>query len=506
MSVGTFFQETNKKRNFLNPKDNVHVNIPFRIFIPAGQSTFSVPVPRQFDNRNYFFTNAFLISAYYSDQAAALDLDTDEELGVKLVYPTNFKVTFLDPPKDPFFGPFFSPGTGVRTNPEFTFKLNNFFEANKPKGLYRLGAFFDWIDLRFFSSQLTWDQFVRQQSQSYYDQAFDKAKFFNALPVSARSVPGANNYLFPTKPDDVVEEELRFRLNIAPNTAITFSNMQILVDLGFSNEQIPEPNGKGQYVFTNPINDQFLSVPADYQPEGITPAKLGTLKIRLKVHNAVCFSNEDSIELKYSESKKNEFFEKATEDYLKRLADTENIEVFVKYTDALKTFQFTFPDNEKILDATLLVTPAYSERLGFGMVREIATRNRTGEPVNDEIDNKLVQEKSRALAYDTGTVVVTCENETAHMTAGVDSKLMAVLNPTGTGALEILASDLCHEPPTFTFLGSSMRDDDQNVLAKFKLSRFLDNNKLVPLVWKCGAWMNGVMRGVVKTEGQNIYK
>lgn len=141
MSVGTFFQETNKKRNFLNPKDNVHVNIPFRIFIPAGQSTFSVPVPRQFDNRNYFFTNAFLISAYYSDQAAALDLDTDEELGVKLVYPTNFKVTFLDPPKDPFFGPFFSPGTGARTNPEFTFKLNNFFEANKPKGLYRLGAF-----------------------------------------------------------------------------------------------------------------------------------------------------------------------------------------------------------------------------------------------------------------------------------------------------------------------------------------------------------------------------
>ena len=138
-----------------------------------------------------------------------------------------------------------------------------------------------------------------------------------------------------------------------------------------------------------------------------------------------------------------------------------------------------------------------AERLGFGLINDITLANKTGLPVNDKLDDALVQEKSRALAYDTGVVIITDENKSTRFTSQVPTKYMSSLYPTGTGTLEIQASDLCQTMPTadLSETGIILREKG-NVYPCFKLWRFLDNNELVPLVWIVGAFINGVLRGI----------
>jgi hypothetical protein len=44
-----------------------NVNIPFRVYIPAVHSTFTVAIPAEFTDRKYYFSNVVLLSQFYSD-------------------------------------------------------------------------------------------------------------------------------------------------------------------------------------------------------------------------------------------------------------------------------------------------------------------------------------------------------------------------------------------------------------------------------------------------------
>ncbi len=69
---------------------------------------------------------------------------------------------------------------------------------------------------------------------SYYSESFDPAKHFNALPHSARKVFGVNNYLLPTLLIGEVLENVRLRINIAPNLFATDTH---LLSMGFDSSQ-----------------------------------------------------------------------------------------------------------------------------------------------------------------------------------------------------------------------------------------------------------------------------
>ena len=81
------------------------VNIPFQMFVPAGESSFEVQVPRHYDivdhgsgqtarRRMFHFSQLCMTPAYYSQKAAKLDLDSRGELDlpVKVNIRTSIKL------------------------------------------------------------------------------------------------------------------------------------------------------------------------------------------------------------------------------------------------------------------------------------------------------------------------------------------------------------------------------------------------------------------------------
>ena len=68
----------------------------------------------------------------------------------------------------------------------------------------------------------------------YYGEIYDPVKHYNALPPSARTIYGVNNYLFPTELTEDNLNNIRLRLNIAPNTNVNVSTNGHLREMGFS--------------------------------------------------------------------------------------------------------------------------------------------------------------------------------------------------------------------------------------------------------------------------------
>ena len=474
-----------------------NVNIPFRVYIPAGHSTFTVAIPAEFTDRKYYFSNVVLLSQFYSDQAADMELDTDDELNQVLSFPLHVKMNLFDITQ-PFYGNFYTPDTSVVTTDLLAKGINAYYEINKPKGLYRLGCVFDWTDGRFNPHLERWDQFVKWMAPDYYDEDFDITKHFNALPVSARNLQGVNNYLYPTDLNDLSVESLRFCMNLAPNANLTFSNKQFLIDLGFSDEtQIPIANSKNQYVYKNPSKSSFMRLIADNPAVINLSKKPSVLKVRMQVIATNYFSEPVLVQVTIRQSLKNDNFAAAIKTVLLDIADKENLQFNISYNKVTKVFDFSFPINDKIINPTIVVGAELAERLGFGLINDITLANKTGLPVNDKLDDALVQEKSRALAYDTGVVIITDENKSTRFTSQVPTKYMSSLYPTGMGTLEIQASDLCQTMPTADLTETGIiLTEKGNVYPCFKLWRFLDNNELVPLVWIVGAFINGVLRGI----------
>ena len=471
-------------------RDLKHVNIPFRIYIPAGQTEFRVPVEKKHTDRDFFFTNTVLVPQFYSDQAADLNLDTDDEMDQLFTYPIHVKLNY----ESDFYGEPYNPSAAVLTPDALAKDLSSFYEIHKPQGLYRLGAFFDWTDIRFNPELKTWEEFVEEQSFAYYGEELDKKKHFNALPVSARTLPGVNNYLYPNEPVDVAAESLRFRINIAPNANLIFSTGQFLTDFGYDKTQIPEPNQRGQHVFPNASKNQFFSLAANDPSAKKLKSKAPLLRVRMQVNTSNFYTEPVNVSFKLRQTFINTNYETTLKNFFAGVSEQANLQYNVHYNVQTKIFEFSFPPNIKMTSATIFVPPELANRLGFGLITEITERNKTGLPVTDKPDDSHVQEKSRALCYDTGVVIVTDENLESFATSGVDTTFMTALYPTGTGTLAVLDSDLYREPATMQIHSTAERTSVLH--ARFKLWRFLDNNKLVPLVWKNGAHIYGVLRGV----------
>jgi hypothetical protein len=335
----------------------------------------------------------------------------------------------------------------------------------------------------------------------YYDEDFDIRKHFNALPVSARNLKGVNNYLFPTDLNVLNVDSIRFCMNIAPNANLLFSTSSFLTDLGFSDAQIPAPNGFKQLEYSNPSKFNYTRLIAD-NPANIKLTKKALfLKVRMHVYESNYYTEPMLLQLTIRQSLRNINFAIAIKRLLLDIADRENIQFNCGYNETSHVFDFTFPVNDKINNPTIVVEPDLAERLGFGLVNDITLANKTGQPVTDKIDDALVQEKSRALAYDTGVVIITDENKSTRLTSRISTKFMASLLPTGTGTLEIPASELRTDSNTADLAETgTIARDNGHILPKFKLWRFLDKNELVPLVWIVGAYINGVLRGVNRVK------
>jgi len=476
-------------------QDTIHdVFVPFRADLPAGHSKFTVEVPSSFVGREFFFSSIALVPDFYAQQAMGFDLDVSEELNQLVLYDVYLSVKFKTDPKL-YPGTFIVP-IAVSTTAKCATEINNFFQTNKPSGLVHLGAFFDWTDIRFdIKRHLSWENYIKLMAPAFYGEPYNPEKHFNALPISARTVKGANNYLYPTITSLATIENLRFRLNIAPNTNFVMSTNGQIQSMGFSDEQIGEREGRGrgQFFFKNKNKMTFLTIEADNQPQVILSKEL-PLSVSLNVNQTNFISDIVTVSITKGDSYKNINYLTSIKKVMLEFTEKCNLQVAFSYNENEKIFSFGFPTNLSMDNFTITLPTELSERLGFGLITDITINNNTGKKVDDTINMKELVDKARALVMDTSLVVISDDNTSANTTAGIYEKYMCSLYPTVQGTMEIPQSENCYEPAKIT-LPSIYVGSTALVPLTFRLSRYLDRNVLVNLIWKTGGYVFGVLRG-----------
>ena len=483
-----------KKRTFgghLKSKDSVYV--PFKDRIPAGHCTFSINVPKIYSDKKFFFTSLVLTPDFYSTEAAIENLEDPEEKNSLINYEMKLNVSFQRKPS--LFPEEFVMPISVTTTGELAAQINAFFEVHKPAAVSRLGCFFDWKDLLYSEETgQTWDEWVRQLAIVYYGEPFDENKHFNALPVSARTVHGCNNYLFPTQMSELLCKTIRFRFWLATNTDGLFSTDSQLIAMGFSETQIGERTGKSKFIMTNDNSTEFSAIMAGEKPH-IMVKKKTPFKLLLQVHSTTYMSNTVIVSITKGESFKNVSYVEMMKKGLETLSYQSNLKLNMSYNAKAKTFIFTFPTHDSLALVTLIVPNDLAERLGFGLINDITKNNNEGDRVEDQIDVTKTETKARALGYDTGMIVVTYEGKTSNSMAGISEQFMCTLFPTQTGTFEMSLMEKFYMPSTVG-LPNYYSSASGEVPITFKLFRFLDNNQPMKLDWKNGAFVFGQFHGI----------
>ena len=482
-----------KRTSSGNIKSNDSVYVPFKTRIPAGHCTFTINVPKIYSERKYFFATLVLMPDFYSTEAAIENLEDPEEKSSPINYEIQLKASFLR--KSSLYPEEFVMPNSVTTTGELAVQINAFFEVHKPAAVSRLGCFFDWKDLLYSEETgLTWDEWVRQSAIVYYGEPFDENKHFNALPVSARTIHGCNNYLFPTKMSEFLRENLRFRFWLAPNTDALFSTDGQLKAMGFGENQIGERTGKSKFIMTNDNTTEFNTIIADEEPHRMVE-KTTPFKLSLQVHSTSYMSETVNVSITKGESFENASYVDMMKKGLETLSYQSNLKLNMSYNASAKKFKFSFPTHDSIALATLIVPSDLAERLGFGLTNDITGKHNEGDRVEDQIDISKTETKARALGYDTGMIVVTCDGKTSNRIAGISDYFMCTLYPTPTGTFEMSLMESFYIP-SMVKLPHYYSSASGEVPITFRLYRLLDNNQPIKLDWKNGAFLSGQFLGV----------
>ena len=468
---------------------------PFKVYIPAGESTFSLNIPNYHSDREFFFSYLELTPEIFSEQAAKMNLDTDEELQQVIKYSIYYKIAF--DPRRPLFSP-----ADILTIPLSTVNtinimnsVNTFFEFKKPVGLKHLGFFMDWYDEKFDDVEnVTWDEFVQNvMAEEYYKKPFDPNLHYNKLPESARSVPGANNYLFPTNLSPDVLDTLRFRINIAPHVNVVCSTNGQLLKMGFIPDQIGPRRTNNRFYLSNGDNMGFLTITALNTPT-IVIFPTNALNLFLESNIPMYVTEPFTFSLTKEKSYTNVNY-KELGTAMGMYANYVNFMLGFGYDETTKKFTFEYPMNASFSKITIALTSDLAERLGFGLTTDITSDANTGKSVEDVFDVATVESKCRALIMDTGPVICSYHNNSSMTTVGITDSYMAALYPAQFGTTLVIPQlESCFKPPTM-MLSKMLYGSQGLVTANFKLSRFFDNNNLVNLMWTMGGFISGTLRG-----------
>jgi hypothetical protein len=469
--------------------------IPFKKFIPAGQSTFSIEIPNYHSDRSFFFSYLELMPEIFSEQAAKMDLDTEEELQQLINYKIYYKIAFDS--KQPLFSPAENvviPISVVNTV-NIMKTINTFYEFKKPVGLKHLGMFIDWYDEKFDKVlNMTWDEFVQNvMAEEYYNKQFDPNLHYNQLPESARSIPGANNYLFPTNLSPDVLETIRFRINIAPHVNVVCSTNGQFLSMGFIQDQIGPRRKNNKFYFGNDEPMGFKTITAFLPPEiDIIPAN--PLNIFLETNTTMYTTEPFTFSITKEKSYSNANYKELCE-AMNEYALNVNFIFQLGYDETTKTFTFEYPINASFNNIIIVLSTDLAERLGFGLTTDIKSSANTGKKVEDAFDVNIVETKARALIMDTGPVVVSDNNASSMTTVGITNSYMATLYPANFGTTMVIPSaESSFLPPTM-ILSKNVFGSSGFVTANFKLSRFFENDQFVNLRWTMGAYISGTLRG-----------
>jgi len=474
------------------------VGIPFKEYLPAGTSTFTIGIPKEYGDRQFYFDSLHLVSDYYVVEAQEDNVETDQEMGEIIDYQLSLGVKFNVKDFDffDFEGTSFSPTATVKT-PDLMVNCNNHFELKgRPNGFVKCPFFFDWTDDRYDQEEFgTWDNYVQNvMALAYYGQKYDPALHFDALPASVRDVDNSNNYRFPTVLSDVNVDHIRIRLNVGPNVTTYFSSNNVLLNLGFTAEQLGTRAANRNFAFINNSNYGYITFTARDEPLTVL-VKANTLQIRLKLTVEALQSRSQKISISRADMRKNVNFSDRVKAALSEIKRETCLDVQFNYDTATTIFSFVFPTNPKMME-DIDLDPELANKMGFGLITNINAENRSGQPVSEKVDVKKLEEKARSLVYETNMVVVSDESSSANTTANLQNLFMAALFPSSFGTLDM--SPTSWSPPPLMPIPTVFGNSSNLVPAKFRLDRFIDHNILVRLSWSTGAYVSGVLRGTFR--------
>ena len=479
------------------------VSCPFQTYLGAGKSKFAVSIPRPFltgtlpnklqpVKRKFYFSHLRIVPDFYNRDAYLFNFDTLEDLSVRLDY--NFGIWYYTS-YDLYPGPLDYPRENSPGLANFFATLNRWSVSIKPTSLIKPPFFIDWVDSESRQEAVmergitNWSQlakdFTEAHADDYYGEDFDADKHSNRLPSHFRSIPYSNNFLFPTlaSSDPDLLDRLRVRIAIAPNTRVSFSSKKMLQSLGFDAQR----RAGTRLGFVNREPDKYQYFVAEEFPLVNSPIEAARITV---TPAAESFFLTRAIAFTPKEKRSNEELGATFKSMLAKISQETNVDFGVSYSKTTGIFTFQWPSNRKI-QVELSGDQELYQRLGFGLVSEV---NRNSVSKEFKIGDKESASKSKVLCFDTGQIVVTCQNTSSNLTSVSNNEYLVSLVPTGVGVMEmpILTHDyLSIVPPAFE------GGQQDTVPFNCRLWKFDDSGKMVPFNWNIGSVVSGVLKGIV---------
>ena len=313
--------------------------------------------------------------------------------------------------------------------------------------------------------------------------------YFDFLERSVRTLKGVNNYHFPTVAieDEVTLGDLRIRINIGPLTTMLFSTDSLLNQLSFSIEQFGGRRTYNKIWIENHSSDSFLTVVAESPPmAGIVQGTSTTMILRALQNRSE--SNARVIKTDLATFMHNDELFPVLKKAFEQISSESNITVSLQYVVAEKKFQIVFPQNPNVI-AVVHCDIELSERLGYGPLTRI-THHMHSAPI---VETSLVvdaETRSRALAFDTGMILVTLDGAASKQTDGLEEPLLATLLPTESGTFAMRFDRILR----FFQLPTTVMENGQ-VQVKINLWTLIKGSRKVPLDWKVVFSAGGVLEG-----------
>ena len=478
--------------------------------VEEGDSSFTVEVPKSYDSvvlpnsemrrRQFYFSDLYLIPGFYKQRAAQLGLELEEEQ--ENLIDLEFRMTFnvsADLFKDVdnrLQDIKFQHANASVTVDKLLKTVNAHFQATKPEGILHPVFFLDWVDLDWMIDDeevIEPDVVVPTATLLYYgSEEYTDDLFYNALEPSMRSVPGVNNFKFPSQafisPD--IWSTLRVRIHIAPNTKILVSTNSLLEQLGFTAEQMDAPKDRNRIVFENPVTDSYITVVAE-GPVKKNGKIAGTTTTIFPVPSKKTFQTEWlKLVPKMSDFDNNEYMLTLVKEGFATLSEKANILVDIELVAGKKQFRLVYPNNNR-LSVVVHVDRDFSNRLGYEGRINIDS-NIHSVPIAEKNTRVDAEGQSRALAYDTVMIMITMESSSSTSTVGLDETLLACLYPTGSGTMAMTNRPPAQNYFSFDLTNSKSKHGDYYTTLyprSVYLPTVYSGHKMVPVkfnVWAIG--------------------
>ena len=324
---------------------------------------------------------------------------------------------------------------------------------------------------------------VAGTSDLYYGQEYSDEEHFNALPASARTLPGVNNFAYPTSRDRGVQSTLRLRLHVAPMTAVYFSNSGALDKMGFTAKTYGERVGR-RFVLKNASCEGYVVFQAENAPAPLffnrSPSTFFCAPLR-----TVYLSPPVPLSVTQSNFKSNAELWQLLRGALRTLNGWTNLSVSVSYQTGDRKFAFAFPAGRVSVD--LHLDSRLAERLGYGSAQTIS---RVSVPIAATFDDVAIDAGglSRALVWDTVLAAVTLDNASSITASGFDGPLMATLWPDEPGIMRTSAEGTRVPVPT-------VQSGQASVPLTFRVWSLGKHSTISPLDWPVHCFVAGILKG-----------